>query len=231
MIIPAYNEGSRLGHVLEVVTAIADAHVIVVDDGSRDGTAAVAQGYEATLVSLPVNGGKGAALAKGVEATKQDILCFLDADLYGLDESHVRRLVDTLTDDPKLAMVVGDFSEGRRATNFSQNITPILNGQRALRRDFFEGLPNVARARFGVEVLMSTWAKRTGAGVSHIALPGLAQHVKEEKFAFPVAIVKRLVMYRQCFGGWWQAVRSPRPARNRSAGARSQAPGGPMART
>lgn len=66
IIIPAYNEQGRVGQVIrDVKSALPGADVLVVDDGSADGTAAEAVETGATVLSLPVNSGYGVALQTG----------------------------------------------------------------------------------------------------------------------------------------------------------------------
>jgi glycosyltransferase involved in cell wall biosynthesis len=66
IIIPAYNEQGRVGQVIQDVNgALPAADVLVVDDGSTDGTVADAVAAGATVLSLPVNSGYGVALQTG----------------------------------------------------------------------------------------------------------------------------------------------------------------------
>lgn len=66
IIIPAYNEQGRVGRVIaEVKSAVPGAGVLVVNDGSSDSTAKEAGEAGATVLSLPVNSGYGAALQTG----------------------------------------------------------------------------------------------------------------------------------------------------------------------
>lgn len=66
IIIPAYNEQGRVGRVIrDVHGALPDADVLVVNDGSTDGTALDAEGAGARVLSLPVNSGYGVALQTG----------------------------------------------------------------------------------------------------------------------------------------------------------------------
>jgi glycosyltransferase involved in cell wall biosynthesis len=66
IIIPAYNEEGRVGAVVQDVrSTFAGADVLVIDDGSADGTAAEARRAGATSLSLPVNAGYGVALQTG----------------------------------------------------------------------------------------------------------------------------------------------------------------------
>ncbi len=89
VVIPAYNEEKRLGDTLEEVLRFLAARgggyeVLVVDDGSQDGTAALAGRYAArgvTLLRQDINRGKGAALRRGVLASKGRRVLLTDADL------------------------------------------------------------------------------------------------------------------------------------------------------
>jgi glycosyltransferase involved in cell wall biosynthesis len=84
IVIPAYNEADRVGHVVaEVRRTLPGADVLVVDDGSRDRTAENARSAGARVMALPVNLGYGAALQAGYKLAVRDgypIVGQLDAD-------------------------------------------------------------------------------------------------------------------------------------------------------
>ena len=91
IIIPAYNESARLGTTLDRVLGYVsaehwDAEVIVVNDGSRDGTADLVRGYAEShpclrLLENPGNRGKGYSVRNGMLNASGDMLLFSDADL------------------------------------------------------------------------------------------------------------------------------------------------------
>jgi glycosyltransferase involved in cell wall biosynthesis len=93
IVIPAYNEGARLGATLEKVLGFvrtqgwnAQAEVIVVNDGSRDNTAALVREFAERepmlrLVENPGNRGKGYSVRNGMLNARGEIVLFSDADL------------------------------------------------------------------------------------------------------------------------------------------------------
>lgn len=81
-VIPAYNEAARIKETLERVRPQVD-EIIVVDDGSTDGTAGVARGTGVRVLEHGLNRGQGAALRTGNEAALRlgaDIVVHVDGD-------------------------------------------------------------------------------------------------------------------------------------------------------
>lgn len=91
IVIPAYNESARIEDALERVLACVreqnwDAEVLVVDDGSKDDTAAIVQRWMNShprlhLIQNPGNKGKGYSVRNGLLQAAGDIVMFTDADL------------------------------------------------------------------------------------------------------------------------------------------------------
>ena len=82
IVIPAYNEALTLGRVLDGIAALSlDAETIVVDDGSTDATAAVAQEREEVrVIQHPYNIGNGAAVKSGIWAARGAVIVLMDGD-------------------------------------------------------------------------------------------------------------------------------------------------------
>lgn len=195
-IIPAFNEAVTVGAVAQAAQ-VADFfnEVIVVDDGSRDGTAAAARAAGARVVTLPRNQGKGAALAAGVAATGSPIVCFLDADLLGLRANHLERLLAPVVDG-RAAMVVGMWDRGR-LTNRLARLLPRVSGQRCLRRELFEAVPSRYRQCYRVETALN-WACRVNRRRSvTVDLPGLRVRQKPVKVGLPKAVISYTRMHAQ----------------------------------
>jgi dolichyl-phosphate beta-glucosyltransferase len=106
VIVPAFNEAVRLPHSLPVlIAALADlgAHteLLLVDDGSTDGTDVVGMRFlagraDSQVLRLPWNCGKGAAVRAGVMAAKGQSIVYVDADMAA-DITHLPQLLAMLT--------------------------------------------------------------------------------------------------------------------------------------
>ena len=165
VVIPVYNEVAAIGATLEQVQAVMEAarlrgEIIVVDDGSIDGTAdVVARASAVRLIKHPQNRGYGAALKTGIRQASYDVVVILDADgTYPCEM--IPRLADEIG---AYDMVVGartgeevhvplirrpaKWALNRLADYLSGQDIPDLNsGLRAFKRDvavrFFRLLPS-----------------------------------------------------------------------------------------
>jgi glycosyltransferase involved in cell wall biosynthesis len=97
VIIPAYNEGTRIAEVVAGVRRVVpECRVLVIDDGSRDATAAAARGAGATVLCHPFNMGYGVAIQTGYKyayARGYDFLVQIDGDGQH-DPSFIPRLLE-----------------------------------------------------------------------------------------------------------------------------------------
>jgi len=111
VIIPAYNSGGTLAIAIDSVRAQSwPAHeIIVVDDGSTDGTRKVAEGYgDAVIVISQSNDGVAAARNRGADAASGDWLAFLDADDWFFAD-RLRWHAEWILRDPELDFLTGDY--------------------------------------------------------------------------------------------------------------------------
>lgn len=189
VVIPAYNEADRIGAtVMAASTLPLVDEIIVVDDGSRDGTAEAAEEAGASVVQHDRNRGKAAAMETGAEAVRlldqrdetSRLLLFLDADL-GDTAAKAGPLITPVADgeaDMTIAvfservklgghgLVVGLSAAGiERATGW----TPIqpLNGQRCLSREAFDAARPLSFG-FGAETAMTIELMRKGLRISEV---------------------------------------------------------------
>lgn len=134
VVVPAYKEVERIAGTVDtlhrhIANMIGpdDFEIVVVDDGSGDGTAnaAIATGL-ARGIALPDNLGKGGAVREGMRAAKGRSRVFLDADLaYGPDE--VIRILGELEDG--WDVVVGSRRDSRLVTQTSAGLVRDVGGR------------------------------------------------------------------------------------------------------
>lgn len=115
VLVPAYNEVDVIGATLDSLQAQVgvDAEIIVIDDGSRDGTAEAAT-RPGVRVITQANAGKWAALNRGVMNARGDVVVAVDADTI-LDPDAVRLLARWFA-DPAIGAVSGTAKVGNRRT-------------------------------------------------------------------------------------------------------------------
>jgi hypothetical protein len=194
VIIPARNESDRVGATVTAARGLAGVDlVVVVDDGSRDGTGEVAAQAGAHVVRHPRARGKAAAMATGVQAVAavesgeaapvpRHIL-FLDADL-GASAAAAGKLAEPVragTADATIAVFADRVRKGgfgivtsvagagiKRATGWRP--AQPLNGQRCLTRAAFAAALPLA-AGWGVETGMTIDLLRQGLRIVEVEVP------------------------------------------------------------
>src|SRR5690242_241186 len=138
IVVPALNEAENLAEVIPAIVAELDAldvdgHVLVVDDGSTDATAAVVTGLgeqhdRVELLSLGRNQGKATALRHGFELAiveGADVIAMMDADGQD-DPTELGVLLARLDDGADL--VTGARHEGRHDRFIKRTTSRIYNG-------------------------------------------------------------------------------------------------------
>lgn len=187
VVVPAFNEEDRIGSTVRAAATVPGVdEVIVVDDGSRDGTARAAEDAGASVLRQSRNRGKAAAMKAGAEAVWSrgyELVLFLDADL-GETAAEAGPLITPVAEG-EADMTIAAFTERvrrgghgfvvrlsaagiRRATGW----TPIqpLNGQRCLSRKAFGAALPLAPG-FGVETGMSIDLTRKGLRIREVEVP------------------------------------------------------------
>src|SRR5688572_27404731 len=81
VIVPAYNEAGAIAGLVGALRAAAAWHeILVIDDGSKDGTAQQAAAAGATVVRHPYNKGNGAAVKTGIRTATGEYILIVDGD-------------------------------------------------------------------------------------------------------------------------------------------------------
>ncbi|TIC80653.1 glycosyltransferase family 2 protein [Nocardioides sp. GY 10113] len=170
LILPCRDEAAALERLLPLVPEVL--RVVVVDNGSTDGTAEVARRYGATVVHEP-EPGYGAAVAAGLDAAEADIVAFMDGD-GSFDPTEVLPLVDAV------AAGAVDLAAGRR---------------RPVRRGTWPW-----HARLGNDLVVRWLRRRTGFPLHDLpamracrreALVALGVH--DRRFGYPVELMQAAV--------------------------------------
>lgn len=204
VLIPAFNEATGVARVVRTALEAELGPVLVVDDGSTDDTARVAEAAGARVLRLEQNVGKGGAVAAGVRELSEDVVVLLDADLLGLNVRHLQQLAAPVTEG-RVAMTRGVFKGGRWSTTAAQKMLPQLNGQRAILRRLLLELSELKSSRYGIEVVITDAARHGEWRVQDVPMEGVTQVTKEEKRGFLKGVGLRLKMYsdilRTLFGG------------------------------
>lgn len=199
VLISAFNEGKTVARVVKVALEAALGQVLVVSDGSTDDTASKARDAGASVLELPVNSGKGAAVAAGARAlVGVKYLVLLDADLVNLTSAHIGSLLEPIRAG-RAQTTAGLFSGGGALTDFGNRATPTWSGQRCIPRQTILDTPNLAARGYGIELAINDSIAREGLTLEYVDLPGVSQVLKEQKRGLLAGLMWRVKMYWQIF--------------------------------
>ncbi|MBW3623500.1 MAG: glycosyltransferase family 2 protein [Armatimonadetes bacterium] len=220
VIIPAYNEGERIGETVRSARALEGVReLIVVDDGSRDDTAQRAEAAGAThVLRSERNEGKGAAMNRGGAASRGDILLFLDGDLGSSAAEAGKLLGPIMNGDADVTLALfpstgkrGGFGTALKLARWGirhltgHTVTAPLSGQRAMRREVMEKIGGFASG-YAVETGMTVDLLRAGFRLKEIPtqmthkvtgrdLAGF-RHRGRQLFHISAVLLRKFVQYR-----------------------------------
>ena len=173
IIMPAYNEASKIKNTLENIYSIEEIdEIIVVDDGSSDNTSEIVSTIESKkikLFKLEQNKGKGYALNYGLNIAMEnaDIIGFLDADL-GSSSKEVKKLIDSILNN-EADVIIAKFPPAKKKGGLGfvkglakksvlemtgKELDAILSGQRLFKKEVLNKFDEIPFG-YGVEVGMT----------------------------------------------------------------------------
>jgi glycosyltransferase involved in cell wall biosynthesis len=195
-IICAYNEEKTIKEVVTTVCEYFFDEVIVVNDGSTDGTANILSELHflpsLKYIALPENKGKGYAMATGIEHATGEIIVFIDADLSNLKEEHFEQLITPVFSN-EADMVLGQATE--TLINYKINPFKSFTGERALlKKDVLPLLVKMKTSKFGVETLINLYYQAQEKRVKYVMLEGLKHPTKFDKAGSKSRAIKEFVL-------------------------------------
>ena len=202
VVIPVYNEKSTVRAVIERVLATPyDKEVIVVDDGSTDGTVEELRALEphmaVRILYQARNRGKGAALREGFEAVTGDVVLVQDADME-YDPSDYGALLKPILEGkadvvygtrflggPHRVLLFWHYVGNRALTILSNmltnlNLTDMETGYKVFRRDVLRGLA-LGSNRFGFEPEITAKVARGGWRIYEVPISYSGRDYEEGK--------------------------------------------------
>jgi glycosyltransferase involved in cell wall biosynthesis len=201
-IIPAFNEAARIGRVLRVLARLRSlAQIIVVDDGSTDGTAALVRRRfpRAELILLPANRGKAAAVAAGVRAANSDYVFLIDADLQNPRLGEFDAALRAVAADPGIDMLVLRRVSKDWVTRTLRGDV-LISGERIVRRADLLAFFRRWRVRgFQLEVALNQHMLEAGKKVRWLPISSVGV-ISLKKLGFWGGVQKELRMFAGIFG-------------------------------
>ena len=193
-IVPAFNEAERIGAVLAVLAKHPlISEIIVVDDGSDDGTSKIAIPFGAKILRNEQNIGKGASMERGVKAASGDVFFFCDADIVGLTSEMITTILEPVLKG-MYDMSVGIRGRIVHTVPGSVSLLPVLGGERAVTRELWNKIPPIYKNRFEIETALNFFSRFHGKGFCYSTFPNLGQVIKETKYGLFVGGMRRASM-------------------------------------
>ncbi|EKE15462.1 MAG: glycosyl transferase [uncultured bacterium] len=202
VIVPAYNEEKKIGDVLQFLTQsnLID-EIIVINDGSTDKTLNIIKAFKKIkLINFINNHGKSYAIVKGIEKSQGYIILFIDADLTGLNDSHLEKLIKPLISGKK-DVVIGYPNEKK------DKIFYPISGERAyFKKDLMPYLKKMLKKGYGLELYLNYIFRNKK--IKLFPLDGVKSPPKYEKQTYDTYAKLFLI---ECFDILYEVLRQQNP--------------------
>jgi glycosyltransferase involved in cell wall biosynthesis len=198
-VVPARDEASTVA--ANVAAAAGCRHVrevIVVDDGSTDGTGEVALTAGAKVIRRDApSGSKAHAMAQGVAATDADSVLFVDADCIGLTAAHLDEICEPYVAG-RAAMSIGIFDYGPIRNPVVLRL-PSISGERVIPRWIFESVPPDKLAGWTIETRINEVVALNRLPTTVRTMRGVYHRTKRDKFGTVEGVRRTLRMFSDLF--------------------------------
>lgn len=208
-IVPVYNEAETLADVIRALRAtdLVD-EILIISDGSTDGTLDVIREAGVRAIHLTSNAGKGVAMATGVAHTTTPIICFIDGDILHLTEALLRQLILPVTEGES-DMNIGVRDRGALVNMVHRRTGPLLSGLRCLRREIFAAVPDPFLQGYRIETALNWACRRLRLVCTTTVLHNLEHRVKERKRGLVMGLLGRCYMFGAVFLAYLQLRFTP----------------------
>ncbi len=202
-IITAFNESPRIINVLKVATKIKNVdEVIVVDDGSSDDTSNIIKSNfpQVKLIVHETNKGKVEAVRTGVDASKNNNLLLLDADLVGLVSTETERALDIFESDSLDCLVM--LTEADKYNKLIRKIfkgTSYVAGDRIIKKVILQNvLKDTSLKNYGLEIAENKYLFKNNCKVKRFQLSAIDLG-KNSKYGIVKGTIGEIKMWRDIF--------------------------------
>jgi len=225
VVLPTYNEADNIAEILRRVRAVApDADVLVVDDSSPDGTAAIASAMDqetggVDVLSRPAKSGLGSAYRDGFRLGRQrgyEALMEMDSD-FSHNPADIPRLLGALEDGADLAIgsryvpggAIPDWGWHRRALSKYANlyaaamlkldVRDATAGFRAYRADMVGriDIESVRAEGYGFQIEMTHRVARAGGRIVEVPIEFVDRRLGQSKMSSHIVVEALLLV------AWW----------------------------
>ncbi len=201
VVIPARNEATTVAAVVAAARGCRfTREVVVVDDGSTDGTTERALAAGAKVVRRERSGGsKAGAMEAGVAAADGDAILFCDADCVGLTAAHLDDVCRPFVEG-RAAMSVGWFDYG--LLNPLVLRFPPTSGERVIPRWVWDAVRPEKRTGYTIEIMINEVIAEGRLPTTVRIMPGVSHRTKRDKLGLVDG-------YRETWRMFWQLVGLP----------------------